>query len=149
MKAILIDPFNETVTEVEHNGDYKNIYKLLSHPEHPVSLFTVVNIEHNDAIFLDDEGLLKDPKHFFVWEGYEQPLAGKGLVLGTNDEGDSISPVSTLNDIRKRVSFRHDIRLLDFESFEGVTDHPIMGKNMPVIGSRPIFIKVSEDDSDA
>lgn len=147
MKAILIDPFNETVTEVEHNGDYRHIYELLSHPEHPVDCFTVVGIEHNDAIFVDDEGLLKDPKHFFVWEDYAQPLAGRGLVLGTNDEGDSISPKSKIEDVKKRVSFRHDIRVHDFESFEGVTDHPILGKNTPVFGSRPIFIK-AEDDHD-
>lgn len=149
MKAILIDPFNETVTEVEHNGDYKHIYALLSHPDHPVDCFTVVRIEYDDAIFVDDEGLLKDPKHFFVLEGYDQPLAGKGLVLGTNVVGESVSPVSTLEDVRKRVSFRHDIRLLDFEHFEGTTDDPLLGKDTHVIGSRPIFIKVPEDDDAA
>lgn len=147
MKAILIDPFDETVTEVEHNGDYRQIYTLLSHPEHPVSCFTVVQIENNDAIFVDDEGLLKDPKYFFSYEGYPQPLAGKGLILGTNDEGDSVDVVTTVDDIKKRVSFRHDLRLLDFESFESTMDHPLMGKNTPVFGSRPIFIRV-EDDQD-
>ena len=28
MKAILIDPFDESVSEVEYNGDYKEIYNL-------------------------------------------------------------------------------------------------------------------------
>lgn len=147
MKAILIDPFDETVTEVEHNGDYRHIYTLLSHPEHKVDCFTIVQITQGDAIFVDDEGLLKDPKHFFVWKGYPQPLAGKGLILGTNDEGDSVDVVTTVDEVKKRVSFRHDIRLLDFESFESTMDHPIMGKDTPVFGSRPIFIRVEEDDN--
>lgn len=147
MKAILIDPFNETVTEVEHTGNYKHIYELLSHPEHPVDCFTAVRLGNGDAIYVDDEGLLKDPKHFFVWKGYPQPMAGKGLLLGSNDEGESISPETTLEYVKGRVSFRHDLRLHDFEHFEGVTDHPIMGKNTPVIGSRPIFIRVTEDDN--
>lgn len=148
MRAILIDPFDESVTEVEYDGDYKNIYKLLSHPEHHVDCFTVVYLENGDGIFVDDEGLFKDPKHFFTYTGYDQPIAGKGLVLGTDEEGNSVSPKTVLGDLQPKIGFRHDIRLLDFEHFEGVTDHPIMGKNTPVIGSRPIFIKV-EDDNDA
>lgn len=146
MKAILIDPFEKTVTEVDHNGNYRQIYTLLSHPEHRVDCFTVVQIENDDAIFVDDEGLLKDPKHFFVWRGYPQPLAGKGLILGTNDEGDSVDAVISVEDVKKRVSFRSDLRLHDFESFEGKMDHPLLGKDTPVFGNKPIFIRVQEDD---
>src|SRR5512143_3417531 len=147
MKAILIDPFDETVTEVEHNGDYRQIYTLLSHPEHKVDCFTVVQIHQGDAIFVDDEGLLKNPKRFFVWKGYPQPLAGKGLILGTDDEGNSVDAVATVDEVKKRVSFVSDIRVHDFESFESTMDHPLMGKNTPVFGSRPIFIRVEEDDN--
>jgi len=62
MRAILIDPFNETVTEVEHNGDYREIYKLLSHETVKVDTFTVIGIDHNDAIYVDDNSLLGTPR---------------------------------------------------------------------------------------
>jgi hypothetical protein len=63
MKAILIDPVAQTVTAVEYSGDYEEIYTLLSDKEHglEVDTFTVVNIEDNNSIFIDDNGLLNDP----------------------------------------------------------------------------------------
>ena len=33
MKAILIDPFDQCVSEVDYNGDYKEIYKLINEPD--------------------------------------------------------------------------------------------------------------------
>jgi len=53
MRAILIDPFNKTVTEVEYDGDIKTAYKLTG-----CELLTVSYIgQGNDGIFVDDEGL--------------------------------------------------------------------------------------------
>ena len=93
MRAILIDPFTETISEVEYVGPYQQIYALLSHETMPVDTFTTVNLgdENQNAIFVDDNGLLNDPTHFFVWMDYAQPLAGKGLILGCDDEGESIA----------------------------------------------------------
>jgi hypothetical protein len=147
MKAILIDPFNKTVTEVEHNGNYKHIYELLSHETHPVDCFTAVGIDNGDTIFVDDEGLFKEPTEFFVYLGYDQPLAGKGLVLGCNDDGDSVAPVSTLEQVKKHIVWMEDIQLDRIESYEGKTDHPLLGKNTPVIGSYPVFKKREPDES--
>jgi len=53
MKAILINPFNQTITEVEYSGDYKEIYKLIE-----CSTFDCVNIDDDNTLFVDDEGLL-------------------------------------------------------------------------------------------
>lgn len=99
MKAYLIDPFAKTVSEVEYDGNYKNIYKLISSPTNPVSTFTCVNVnEAEDTVFVDDEGLLGNmsTQEFFTLNGY--PLAGKGLVLGTNEDGDSVSPSISLKE---------------------------------------------------
>ena len=50
-----------------------------------------------DLICVDGNGLLKGPVYqFFGVKGYPQPLAGRGLVLGTDDEGDRVSPETTL-----------------------------------------------------
>jgi len=180
MRAILIDPFNETVTEVEHNGDYKNIYQLLSQNEEiqckhckeffakyscgadrygecdcprcqgycecidkvVVNTFTIVELNDNrDTMFVDDEGLLKLPKYFFQWRGYDQPLAGKGLILGTNDEGESISPVITLDRAKDNVVWANDLEFVELVPFEDTVDHPILGKNTPIFGNRPLFVK--------
>jgi hypothetical protein len=83
IKAVLIDPLAETVTDVEYNGDYKQIYKHIQ-----AELFTVVRLKDDDDVFVDDEGLLhltKDSR-FFVLPDYPQPLVGRGLVLGNDPE---------------------------------------------------------------
>lgn len=96
--AYLIDPTECTVTPVTYNGDYKQISKHLG-----CDYFDVVRISDNDAIFVDDEGLLKDGQHFFAHPDYPDPLAGRGLVLGTDDEGESVSPKVTLERLRSQI----------------------------------------------
>jgi Domain of unknown function (DUF3846) len=144
MKAILIDSVTRSVSEVEYNGDYRHIYELID-----CDTFTIVRIGHNDVIYVDDEGLLKDspPCDYFMYRGYHQPLAGKGLVLGTNEEGDSVAPIHTLSQIKDRVEFV-ELNLMGFEEINETMDHPLLGPNTPVIGSRPIFLQRKSDKTD-
>ena len=88
MKAYLIDPWNELISVVTYQGTIENIYKHIG-----ASTFDVVRInEEGDAIYVDDEGLYRQPQQFWAYEDYPHPIAGKGLVLGTDHEGESISP---------------------------------------------------------
>lgn len=106
MKAILIDAKARTVTEVEYSGNYRDIYTLLSGDEPgKVDLFSVIQLGDGDAVYLDDEGLLKPQEHFFRWKGFDQPLAGNGLILGTDDDGESTSPKIALEAVKEAVSF--------------------------------------------
>ena len=99
MKAYLIDPWTLSISEVDYSGDYKQIYTFIK-----ADLFDVVGINQNgDCIYVDDEGLLKDPDHWILLEGYDQPLAGRGLVLGTDDEGKSVDPTITLQALASRI----------------------------------------------
>jgi hypothetical protein len=107
-KVYVVDPFACTVTEADHTGDYRHLYTLLSHESMPVDCFTAAyprNLEGRDCVFVDDNGLLKPCDRFFTIEGYLQPLAGKGLILGADEEGDTVSPATPIETIRKRVAF--------------------------------------------
>ena len=97
MRAILIDPFNQTITEVEYSGDYKQIYNLID-----CNTFTVSSISDADDLFLDDEGLLKDNR-YFTWSGH--PFAGKGLILAHDEEGDTIPTTYDLKEVLDRVEW--------------------------------------------
>lgn len=102
MKAYLIDPVAQTVTEVDYTGHYQNIYTHIQ-----ADMFETCKIEKKDMIFVDEEGLLKlkpDSK-FFYYKGAHQPFVGRGLVLGTSKMGGSIEPKNTLDEIKSRVSF--------------------------------------------
>ena len=102
MKAILIDVHTQSVTEVEHDNTLDNIYELLN-----CRTFDVVRIDEVDSIYIDDEGLFVDDQLFFEYGGDAQSvrLAGNGLILGVDDEGNSISPQTTVEEVEGRVGF--------------------------------------------
>jgi hypothetical protein len=103
MKAYLIDPKERSITQVEHDdSDYKNISRAID-----CDYFATIDInEHGDTIYVDDEGLLiQDVKYMFCLDGNPNNIyAGKGLVLGTDEEGESCEPTITLDDVKKRVT---------------------------------------------
>ena len=114
MHAYLIDPFTQTITQVEYSGDYQEIYKLTD-----CDTFTCVGInEFGDTVFVDDEGLINGkPQEFFMIANYPDPLAGKGLVLGTDDEGDSVSPSITLEQLKAQVDWVPSIFQMKIERY--------------------------------
>ena len=101
MKAILIDAVKREVREVEYNGTLENIYDLVG-----CDIVEAPRVEDNgDAVYVDEEGLLKPQQNFFVYDGYPQPLAGNGLLLGVNGRGESISPKTSIETVRRKVKF--------------------------------------------
>ena len=101
MKAYLIDPKNNSVDEVEYNGDYKQIYTFIE-----ASCFGIVDIPNDNSIFVDDEGLFKDTQYCYIHKDVPTPLCGKSLVLGIDHKtGDSADVNGELKELRKRITF--------------------------------------------
>jgi hypothetical protein len=128
IKAILIDPFACTITEVEYDGDdYKQIYPLLSHESMKVNTFTCAypsSLASHDAVYVDDEGLFKNPQRFFLIPSNGQPLAGKGLVIGADDEGESTSAETPLEALKRQVIFLERSQFVHDEYFLRETKTP-------------------------
>lgn len=114
MDAYLIDPFTRTITQVEYSGDYQEIYRLIG-----CDTFTCADInEYGDTVFVDDEGLINGkPQEFFLVADYPQPLAGKGLVLGTDQEGESVSPSITLEQLKARIDWVPSVFQMKIERY--------------------------------
>lgn len=102
MRGILIDPFNRTIEEIETTGKLPEIYSMLG-----VELITIVHIGETDVLFLDDEGLFVDrhEQEYFQWAGASQPFAGKGLIVGTDEDGDSTDAEISLEEVNGKVSW--------------------------------------------
>jgi len=98
-KAILINPTEKTITEVDYDelGSYRQIYEFID-----ADLFDVVRLDDGDAIYIDDEGLYTK-EDMFLYGDYPQPLAGRGLVLGTDEEGETIAPKISIDTVRQQV----------------------------------------------
>jgi hypothetical protein len=105
IKAILIDPFTETILNVTLvDTKLKTIYSLLG-----CNIITITNLQDGIDMILDDEGLLKDKESqaYFKFGLHSQPFAGKALVIGTNDEGDfaSLPKKVSIDKINNQVIF--------------------------------------------
>ena len=100
MKAILIDVINKEVREVEHDDTLASIYKHVD-----CGTFDVVSIDRVNSIYIDDEGLFVEDQQFFnyVIDLRVANLAGNGLILGADDEGDTIEPTLTLEEVKSSV----------------------------------------------
>ena len=109
-RAILIDPFTETIMEVTMVDTKLQTIKNLIDCE----IITVAGIGTSNQyrgidLILDDEGLLKDSEHqaYFKYGIQSQPYAGKALMVATDDEGETVSlPESiTVEKVSEKVIF--------------------------------------------
>lgn len=108
MRAILIDPEHGEVKEFDFDyTDYKDICAAVG-----CDLMAVAfSLPNGDACFVDDEGLINGRwTDSFTFNhprwGAWQPFNGRGLILGTGEDGESIDAVSPLEEIRSRVTLR-------------------------------------------
>lgn len=63
IKGILIDVYNKKVEEIEFERSLENFYKLIK-----CDLVTTAPMDVNNDLVVDDEGLLKNPDHFFSYD---------------------------------------------------------------------------------
>ena len=107
--AYLIDAAKKTVSQVEYNN-VEDINRLIG-----CQTFCLGFADHvtGDTLYVDDEGLLHHPQHFFLFaKRRDQPLAGNGLMVGREVEGDeypngytTLPPKMTLVALRKQIVF--------------------------------------------
>lgn len=106
MKGILIDVNNRTITEIQVNNVDGNclsdLYKNIG-----CDLVELIDIDDDNCVFFDEEGLLKltEKSNFFLFDGYPQPIAGNGVILGFNEEGDSIDTTLSVEEIKTKIKF--------------------------------------------
>jgi hypothetical protein len=99
MKAIKIDAITQTVSEITID-----IWSEIA-PAIGCDLFDCVCLSPTETLYCDDEGLLKNPEHFIQIRGYPQPLAGSALILGSDEEGESVDTKLTIEQVQKMVTF--------------------------------------------
>lgn len=104
MQAFLIDPYEETITEFDYSGNYEDINTAIES-----RCFTIVHIDDKgNDLFIDDEGLLRGNlsfEKFIKIDSYPEPLVGKGIVLGSNDMGETIGTTITIDALKSMVQF--------------------------------------------
>jgi hypothetical protein len=79
MKGVLVDPYLETITNVEIK-DWRDINRVLQ-----CEIFSSGGYdEGGDAIYVNDIGLYEETKFWYAPDVYPDPYAGRVLFLGIN-----------------------------------------------------------------
>ena len=100
-RGYLIDPYKAEVQPITvPMDDHEEIQRQLD-----CRVFTTGGyLENGDVVFVDDEGMLKGPTHFFRIKGLnDQPLAGRGVVLGSDGHGGSADVKTSESEMMSRV----------------------------------------------
>ena len=101
MKAILIDPFQETVDYIEADfDDFQEIQKAID-----CNIFCLAGRFDGNVVFCDDEGWYREDKAFTKMPHYPQPLIGKLLVLGETPDGGSKDPTISPDELKSQDGF--------------------------------------------
>lgn len=100
MKAILINPFDQTIKETEYTGDFREIYSLVD-----CRTFDCVRLTPHEDMYIDDEGLLIDNQRYFRMLEIGANYAGKALLLSHDDEGETKATNWTLQDVKDMVEW--------------------------------------------
>lgn len=103
-RAFLIDSKNRKITPYENTG-LKSLQSAVGG-----YIEGAYELPNGDYLFVDEEGLLKNPKHFFHLKGNYQPNAGNGLLVGPEVDtgGDSYEQKdvqTALEELQRMVTF--------------------------------------------
>ena len=111
MRAILINPMQESVRHISYDGDYRSIYRIIG----CTTFEAVYPFDNGDTLWIDEEGLLKESNYAFNLKAdnpkFNQMIMGSALILGTDAEGESIECKSKVLDIAKRVNFQGKVAI--------------------------------------
>ena len=114
-KALMIDPFDQSTSVVDLAVD--DYGSILGSSKAVMDCSTIVIITLNDKhmAIVDDEGLLRNDTRYSKLAEYPQPLAGKLLILGYDEDGESCSVDNDyVKELRKTTRFLS----VDFEGVE-------------------------------
>lgn len=98
-KAYKIDAYANRIDEVTV-GEYTDIYLHIG-----CDTFTIADqLPNGDTLYVDDEGYLNaSVTRGFFWNG--SFFAGCGLLLGSNDEGESVDVKTSELDVAESTNF--------------------------------------------
>jgi hypothetical protein len=106
MKGLFINAKEETVTEIElkegASARVDQMNEIIGS-----RCFTAVRMRNGDFLYVDDEGLLDinaDSK-FIAIQDYPQPLAGNGIIIGPEVEGDQYPDGYTMQNAQTKKDF--------------------------------------------
>ena len=146
LKAYLIDPKTQCVTEVKVGKGLQAIYDVLK-CKHITTSGRALRGNYSDgfdSILVSDEPIEdlnpEDTKYWFQVDADRDPpssypICGRGLVQGADKFGETCDVTISIAEVRNRITFTQR-RFQGFEVTNGFTE--MFGKSMPLMSVSPI-----------
>jgi hypothetical protein len=83
MRGIVINSRNRTVVEIDLVPTLDRLQQIVGGLIEPVEQ----GLDDEHQCYVNEEGLLDNPQHFFMFTGGHQPLAGNGIILASTGDG--------------------------------------------------------------
>jgi hypothetical protein len=101
MRAIIINAKDRTITETDIDGSLKSLQNIVGGLIEPV----YQGLDDPHHCYVNEEGLLEDPQHFFMFAGGHQPLAGNGVILSSTDDSYQGPCTLSIDWVKEHVTF--------------------------------------------
>lgn len=101
MRAIVINAKDRTITAIDIDRSLKSLQQIVGGMIEPVTQ----GLDEFHHCYVNEEGLLNNPQHFFMFRDGHQPLAGNGVILSSTEDGDEAPCTLLLDWVRERVTF--------------------------------------------
>lgn len=98
MKAILIDPYAKSVTQVDYDGSLEQAYALTQ-----CDMIEQAHLSNGDVLLVDEEGIYRQTKAF-ITPLYYQPLHGRALMVKDHTEWKG-EPAMTVEEVKQLIRF--------------------------------------------
>ena len=137
MAAFLVDPFAQTVIDVEPRFDQArplldNLRLLMD-----AQLLTLAGVAHNRlALVIDGFGFLRRPQAFWSFAGERQRVAGRAVLFAIDPSNGMLAPIrdDALAELEAAIRFHPDVALIRVEE-RILTEEG----EVPAIARIPIF----------
>lgn len=113
MRAILINPKDRGISEVEISDAKLETLKDAMSLAHQECMACHIILENEDQLLGDDNGRFKDEVYAFDFEVGKDTvipdIPGNCLIIGTDDEGEAIDCLSTVEELEALITWKGDI----------------------------------------
>lgn len=105
-RMVLIDPIERNIRELESEVTLDAIHKLIGADTLDSFRLALFDNRRTDMGWIDDAGLSRGkPVHAFLLPTAKDPIAGKCLIIGADDRGETCSCQIPIEVLRQDVSW--------------------------------------------
>jgi hypothetical protein len=105
MRALVLDPNEGSIQIINIGSGFQAIRDAISSEQRTCNMIAALPVPiEGHVVYIDDEGLLQsEVGKGTLFKDYRQPIAGRIVILGSNDEGEDLDASITLPELAQHI----------------------------------------------